>query len=215
MDVGGLKKKRLTTGDAFEENVASIIGDSICQGLLNCLSTSLQCVHGGYLDKFVHYCLQDTIHVSNFDQLLLFFGTNDMSSNPNADTPTKLVHALARAVIHIRSVNNTVRIGVCEIMPRPCDQIAAQSSDKLTKERGLLLLKMRRLSNDAMSLWCNTNGIPFFKASSCLKGKDKSIALFRPDNLHLSKPGTDHLQNYLEGKVGVLRGLPLQPTPHM
>ena len=206
----GSKKKRLTTGDAFTENVATLISDSICQNFQNCLSTSFQCMHGGHLAKFVEYSNRKLIYVCNFSQILLFFGTNDISSAPGPDTPSIVVASLARAVAHIRELNDTARIGMCQIMPRPCDQIAAQSPDKITKERGKLMLITRRKTNDAMAQWCFVHNIPFFKASSCLKGKDKTIPLFCADNLHLSQVGTEHLQNYLEGKVGVLRGLPPQ-----
>jgi lysophospholipase L1-like esterase len=167
-------------------------------------------MHGGHLAKFVEYSNRKLIYVCNFSQILLFFGTNDISSAPGPDTPSIVVASLARAVAHIRELNDTARIGMCQIMPRPCDQIAAQSPDKITKERGKLMLITRRKTNDAMAQWCFVHNIPFFKASSCLKGKDKTIPLFCADNLHLSQVGTEHLQNYLEGKVGVLRGLPPQ-----
>jgi lysophospholipase L1-like esterase len=167
-------------------------------------------MHGGHLGKFVEYSERKLIYLCNFSQILLFFGTNDISTNPGQDTHTKVVADLARAVAHIRILNESARIGICEIMPRPRDQLAAQSSDEKTKKHGKLMLTTRKKTNEAMAQWCFEHNIPFFHASSCLKGKDKSIPLFSPDNLHLSKEGTEHLQKYLEGKVGVLRGLPPQ-----
>ena len=188
VNAGG-KRKRLTTGDAFSVNIATLISDSICQGFQNCLSTSFQCVHGGHLANFRDYCEVETITVKNFDQLLIFFGTNDISSETSSDTPANVVTSLGNAIRYIRGINPNVRVGICEIMPRPCDQIASRSPVKRIKERGASLLKAHRDTNDAMARWCFDHGYPFFHASSCLKGGDKSVPLFREDNLHLSDKG--------------------------
>jgi hypothetical protein len=205
VDVGG-RDKRLTTAEAFTINRATILSDSMCKEILNCLSTRVQCIHGGHLSQFANYCDRRVLEFEQFGVILLFFGTNDIQTCPGPDTPVSFTRSLARAIRYIRARNLKSKIGVCEIMPRPCDQLAALSKDKVVQKRGKLMLKVRSQTNKATEEWCGAHDIAFFHASSCLKGKDKTIPLFAPDNLHLSEKGAVHLQKYLEGKVGVLRG---------
>jgi hypothetical protein len=193
------KSKRVSRGEAFDENRATVISDSICQLIYNLLHTRVQSVHGGTMENLEAYCRGGVVDIAKFSAILVHFGTNDLTDRcPPDQCARRIVASLDRAISFIRGINPNARIGVSGILPRPRDQNNSN------------MLEVRIVTNVQLRTYCLANNLEYFKSETMLKKRDPTINPFAHDNLHLSEAGAGYFKAYLEGKVGVLMGLPPQ-----
>jgi hypothetical protein len=199
-DVGG-KRKRVTRAEAFTTNRVVILSDSICQLMINCLFTEVQCVHGGRMSNVVQYLRQGTCWVDNVEGVILAYGSNDLRGNIHfSQCADEIVGSLRRAVKYIRHLNPTARIGVSGILPRPRDITAENTA----------MIDARVYTNVVMREFCKLNNVSYFKSETTLKNRDIEPPIFKEDGLHLTTEGTSYYQLYLEGKACELIGPPSQ-----
>ena len=202
VDVGGGKRKRITIRPSFKFPKATILSDSICQKFLNCISVEVQCMHGGTMDRLTTYIQNGKFELDPYLALVIHFGSNDLSSKINPpDCANGIVRSLDRAITIIRQRRPDMVLGVSGIIPRKVD------------EYDLPMREARCYTNVAIRIFCDTTGLNYFTTENFLSGKKvkPGIPLYRLDGIHLTLQGAWHMQNYLEGKVGLLLG----PSPPM
>jgi hypothetical protein len=189
--------KRVTTADAFKSNVSTIVSDSMCQNIMNMVSTGVQCVHGGYLRDFPMYCQYGAYDLRDFLGILFVYGTNDISRYQSRIT---LIASLDNAVRYTRNINPLARIGVSSILPRPVDV------------NNPVMQAAWDAANGSILDYCSNNNILHVDSCTMLNGRNPTIPCFRNDGIHLSDPACIYFKTYLDGKMGVLIGSPPQ-TP--
>jgi hypothetical protein len=189
--------KRVTTADAFTSNISTIVSDSMCQNIMNMVSTGVQCVHGGYLKDFPMYCQYGAYDLHGFLGILFVYGTNDIS---RYQSRIRLVSSLDQAVRFTRHVNPLARIGVSSIFPRPVDV------------NNPVMQAARDSANADLLNYCSHNNILYVDSCTTLNGRNPTVPCFRNDGIHLSDAACGYFKTYLDGKMGVLIGAPPQ-TP--
>ena len=162
------------------------------------LYTSIQGIPRAYLRDMVEMCKQELYDVRSFKAMVVLAGTNDFSCDYSLQHMLSLFTAI---ITYIRSVNPHAQIGICGILPRPCD-----AGDPRTYHR----IKNRIVLNTAILHLCHTSGVSFFKTDKALKGKGTDSYLFHTDLPHLSEDGLFFLKKWMEGRIACLVGDPPQ-----
>jgi lysophospholipase L1-like esterase len=136
----------------------------------------------------------------SFQAVVVLAGTNDFSCDHSLPYLLSLFTAM---ITHIRAVNPTAQIGICGILPRPCDARHPSTHHRI---------KERIQFNTALLLHCQASGVAYFKTDKAFKGKGSDSYLFHTDYLHLSDNGLYFLKKWLEGRIACLIGDPQQAT---
>jgi hypothetical protein len=197
----GGKSKKLALSKGLTANRATLIGDSIIQRMLDMWYTSVQGIPGAYLRDMVQMCRDGIYDIRSFTAVVVLCGTNDYSSNI---THKELLDRFTAIIQHIRLVNPTARIGICGILPRPCDAKHPSTNHRI---------KDRLTFNTALLLHCRAAGVTYIKTDKAFKGKGPDSFIYHTDFLHLSKDGLEILKSWLQGVIGCLIGSAPQHTP--
>jgi hypothetical protein len=197
VNVGG-KWKRRTTAEAFTIDRGTILSDSICQLVQNCVQTKTQAIHGGVMANFPMYCRRGSCTVRNFKILIFHYGTNDLRTDIHfTECADRIVASLDRSIAYIQGINPNGVIAVSGILPRP----------KELKKGETDMEEARVYANVAMRGFCEQHGIEYLTSETCLKGQDPTKEIYANDGIHLSFDGATYLQNYFEGRVSELLGI--------
>jgi hypothetical protein len=191
-DVRGGKRKKVTDCPGFSRERATIISDSLCQKMENCLMARVQVIHGGTMSNVAAYIRYGNLVVSPFEAIIVAFGTNDLTDRVHFTIcAERIVSSLDRALTEIQRRNPNAKFGVSGIMPRPIDANNVHMRDA------------RIYANVSIRAFCDTIGISYYTSETCLNDRDPADGdLFRwQDLIHLSDLGAFHYQSYLEGKV--------------
>ena len=202
-DVGGGKRKNTTTSLAFTRARATILSDSICQGMRNMLQCDVQCIHGGAMARVTDYIRHGVLNVHGYQLVILHFSTNDLNARMHFTTcAEQIVTNLDRAIHRINQINPRARLAVSGILPRLVDHSTGNWE----------MIQARVYTNVSMRDYCDNHGIFYLTSETMLKGHAPVEIMYRPqDELHLSPYGSYYFQSYLEGKVGELLG----PAPRL
>jgi hypothetical protein len=190
------KTKRRIRAKGYSSNRTTIIGDSIIQMLSDMQNTSIQSIPGAYVRKMVAMCEAGIYVIEGFEVVVVHAGTNDQCKS----SILEVLVSLRRVVQYIRAQNPSCRIAICGLLPRPVD---AQSKVKIDKLDNL---------NQAIEDDCVLINVFFIKTERALKGKSTSN-IYLGDGIHLTLEGAWYLQNYLEGVIGAVMGIPPQWDP--
>ena len=196
-EVGGGKRKNTTTAMGYTTARASILSDSICQGMKNLLQCDVQCIHGGAMARLADYIRHGVLDVREYQLLVIHLATNDVTSRVHfTSCAAKIVAGLDRAVYTIQQINPSVRLAVSGTLPRLVDHVNADWD----------MINARVYSNVALRDFCDNHGLFYITSETMLNGHDP-FDMYRPaDGLHLSPTGTFYFQQYMEGKIGELLG---------
>ena len=177
---------------ASQRERATIISDSLCQKMANCLMARVQVIHGGTMSNVAAYIRYGNLVVSPFEAIIVAFGTNDLTDRVHFTVCAEcIVSSLDRALTEIQRRNPNAKLGVSGILPRPIDANNVYMQDA------------RIYTNVSIRAFCDIHGISYYTSETGLNNRDPAEGdLFRwQDMIHLSDLGAFHYQNYLEGKI--------------
>ena len=170
----------------------TIIGDSMVRHI-RAIKTLTQSVSGLNPQRCISGIRNGSIHVENFNVILLHIGVADLK----VLFPDEFIDSYIDLITEIRRKNRQAKIVVSGIIASPCDYVYID------------LDQNRCHFNQELKFMCQNNRFEFletYKRFVNRRTKAPLKFLFKLDRRHLNRDGIDILKGYLGGSIARIGG---------
>ena len=173
------------------KNNHCIIGDSIVKFLKITNQADVIAFPGATIDRLYWKIKLEKVLLRQYKVIVLHVGTNDLQGNGIEEIVLKYLRLLEL----VKDLNNSVRVGVSSVLPKPCET---------PEENNRIILLNRELKK-----LCGSKKVHFIPSYRPFVGKKQYIneEFYAKDKLHLNHRGSVRLRNNLVGNIKSIQGL--------